>query len=196
MFHGRMALGWHSHASQKIIELGGQGAEYATLQNELLTVGEQLPLRSSVMIAAVEPGLCDRLSSDLQAAAEAVLTYDLWPEVVDQFHDGGNVVFLFPPDVALSAGSGAAPAGRVHVRGPRPIEGAIAVSAATPQRRGVAAGARSVGRPTTGRSPQGEGPAADASGPGDAPGHRGGPDHLANHPYTSVRRCGSTEERR
>lgn len=138
----------------------------APLKFELLTVGEQLPLGSSLMVVVVEPGAGDRLSSELRVAAETVLTYDLRPPVVDQFDHGGNVAFLFPPDGELNAGAGsvAAGGGRGHVCGPLRAEDAIIISAATLCDEMLPPARRSVGAPEVSRTRRAPGPAAGSTG--------------------------------
>lgn len=137
----------------------------APLKFELLAVGEQLPPGSSLMIVFAEPGLSDRLGSELRAAAATVLTYDLRPLAVEQFNDGGNVAFLFPPDGAVGAGAGAVPAGRGHLQGSLRVEDAIVVSAATLTDEVLLPGHGFVGAPAVGRNPQGAGPMAGSTGP-------------------------------
>lgn len=135
------------------------------LKFELLTVGEQLPLRSSLMIVFAEPGLGDRLISELRAAATTVLTYDLRPSVVDQFNDGGNVAFLFPRDGAVGAGAGPVPVGRDHAGEPLRVEDSIVVSAATLSDEVLPPVHGSVDASVVDRSPQDAGPVAGSTGP-------------------------------
>ncbi len=105
----------------------------APLKFELLAVGEELPPRSSLLIAVAERGWADRLSSELHAAAGLVLTYELRPSVVDQLNEGGNVAFPFATTGAPPAGHRRVPASDVVQRVGRPLHNgeSIAVSAAT-----------------------------------------------------------------
>ncbi len=136
----------------------------APLKFELLAVGEQLPLRSSLMIVFAEPGLGDRLTSELRAAATTVLTYDLRSSVVDQFNDGGNVAFLFPRDGAVGAGAGPVPVGRDHAGEPLRVEDSIVVSAATLSDEVLPPVHGSVDASVVDRSPQDAGPVAGSTG--------------------------------
>lgn len=77
----------------------------APLKFELLSLGDELPAASSLLVAVTDPGWAGGLKSLLDPRATLVLTYELRQEVVDELNLGGNVVFPFRSAAAQPAGA-------------------------------------------------------------------------------------------